>query len=103
MKLWIYLAFFILDTCIFVLFTIYTVYRVTLIAVLNRVIEINEDLALRIITVSVFATISGTLFYTVTGYRFNTMPSAISGNPVDVSVYSCCQGHPLHNTAVSRR
>ena len=86
----------VIEGSIFVLMTIYTLYRVTLIAVLKRVVEINEDLMLRIITISVFGFVGYGVMSIVPGYRFNSVASAVSGSQATrVSVYSCFSDHPL--------
>ena len=80
---------------VFLLMTIYTLYRVILVTVLKRVIEIDEDLMLRIITISVFGVMATTMICLIPGYRFNTIVSVVSGHQIAVSVFSCHQNHPM--------
>ena len=65
----------IVEGSLFVFLTIYTVYRVTLVVVLKRVIEINEDIMLRIITISVFGVMASAVFCLIPGYKFNSVAS----------------------------
>ena len=79
-----------------ILFTIYTLYRVVLIVWLKRVIEINEDIILRIITVSVFGIMGYSIFCLVPGIKFNSVVSAVSEqNLTKVSIFSCDHHHPM--------
>ena len=77
------------------LFTLYTIYRVMLIFVWKRIIEINEELALRIITMSVYGVTSTATFFMIPGHRFVSMTSATSGESTPQSVFACHQDHPL--------
>ena len=86
----------IVEGSLFVFLTIYTVYRVTLVVVLKRVIEINEDIMLRIITISVFGVMASAVFCLVPGYKFNSVASAASkNNQTLVSVFICHLHHPM--------
>ena len=52
-----------------ILFTVYTVYRLLLIMVWKRVIEINEELSIRIIKLSTYGICVTGSVYMIPGYR----------------------------------
>ena len=79
----------------FVLITIYTLYRVMLNIVLKRIIEMDEEIILRSIIISVFGSMATAEVWLIQGYRFNTIASATSGHQINVSVFSCQENHPL--------
>ena len=79
----------------FVLITIYTLYRVTLNIVLKRIIKINEEIILRSIIISVFGAMAIAMVWLIPGYRFNTIASATSSHQINVSVFSCQVNHPF--------
>ena len=68
----------------------YAIYRFMQIAVWQRVMEINEAVVMRTLTVSVYFTSVCYAFATMPGFRFTSMSSVLKqGGPVQVSVSTC--------------
>ena len=78
-----------------ILSNVYSVYRLLQVVVWKRVIEINEGIAIRSITITIYCISAWLCGIMIPGLRFQSMSSAATGEPAKVQVASCYLQHPI--------